>query len=56
MKPIIKRAMKNPSKTDTWFAWFPVRTGALGTGRFVWLKKVWRNKCAGVTIYQPLKN
>lgn len=40
--------------TDTWFAWFPVRCGALGTGEWAWFEKVWRNRCAGVTIYQPI--
>lgn len=38
--------------TDTWFAWYPVRCGALGTGKWAWFEKVWRNRCAGVTIYQ----
>ena len=42
------------SRTDTWFAWRPVRLGALGTGRLVWLRHVWRNRCFGVTIYQEL--
>jgi hypothetical protein len=37
-----------------WFAWRPVRTGALGTGRWVWLERVRRSRCLGVTIYQPL--
>jgi len=39
-------------KSDIWFAWRPVRLGALGTGRIVWLRRVWRNRCAGVSIYQ----
>jgi hypothetical protein len=39
---------------DEWFAWRPVRLGALGTGRLVWFRRLWRNQCAGVTIYQPL--
>ena len=43
-----------PSITDTWFCWYPVRLGALSTGRLVWLKRVWRNRCAGVTIYQEI--
>lgn len=43
------------SKTDTWFAWYPVRTGALGTGRWVWLQRVWRNTTCGVAIYQLLR-
>jgi hypothetical protein len=51
---ILTLARINPSRSDTWFAWYPVRVGALGTGRFVWLRRVWRNKCCGVTIYQPL--
>ena len=42
------------SKSDNWFAWYPVRLGALGTGGWLWLEKVWRNKCCGVTIYQPI--
>ena len=42
----------NKSKSDIWFAWYPVRLGALGTGRLIWFKKVWRNKCCGITIYQ----
>ncbi len=40
------------SRTDAWFAWRPVRLGALGTGRCVWLRWLWRNRCCGVTIYQ----
>lgn len=51
---IEKLARQNPSESDIWFAWFPVRLGALSTGRWIWLKKVWRNKCAGVIIYQPV--
>lgn len=43
------------SVDDTWFAWYPVRTGALGTGRVVWLQRVWRNRCMGATIYQPME-
>ena len=46
---------QDPSKSDIWFAWFPVRLGALSIGHWIWLEKVWRNKCAGVTIYQSLK-
>lgn len=42
------------SITDTWFAWYPVRIGALSTGPYVWLRRVWRNRCMGVTIYQRL--
>ena len=45
---------KLASTTDTWFAWRPVRRGALGTGRWVWLRRVWRNRCMGATIYQDL--
>lgn len=41
------------STTDTWFAWRPVRLGALGTGR--WLRRVWRNRCMGAAIYQSLE-
>jgi len=45
------------SRSDTWFAWRPVFTGALGMiggGRLVWLRRVYRNRCMGVTIYQEL--
>ncbi len=45
------------SAQETWFAWYPVQTGALAPDFFsswMWLKRVWRNKCMGVTIYQPL--
>lgn len=42
------------SRSDAWFAWYPVRTGALGGGDWIWLRRVWRNRCLGVTIYQPL--
>lgn len=42
------------STSDIWFAWHPVNLGALGTGRRVWLRRVWRNRCMGVTIYQTL--
>lgn len=42
------------SKDDSWFAWRPVRVGALGTGPVRWLVRLWRNKCCGVTIYQDL--
>ena len=51
-KDFIDRARIEPSRSDIWFAWFPVRIGALGTGPVVWLKKLWRNRCGGVTIYQ----
>ncbi len=47
--------MQSSNKSDEWFAWYPVRTGALSTGHWVWLKRVWRNRCMGVTIYQPLE-
>lgn len=36
---------------ELWFAWYPVCTGALGTGDIVWLKHVL--KVAG-GIYQKL--
>ena len=52
---IIDELLKDPanhSRSDFWFAWRPVRIGALGTGPFRWLKKLWRNQCCGVTIYQ----
>jgi len=42
------------NEEDIWFAWRPVRSGALGTGRWLWLQKVWRNRCMGATIYQSL--
>lgn len=45
---------RNHSQSDTWFAWRPVRLGALKSGPWIWLRKVWRNKCCGVTIYQEL--
>ena len=41
-------------KEDIWFAWYPVRIGALSTGPRVWLKHVWRDRCLGVTAYQLL--
>lgn len=50
---ILTRAKADPSRSDTWFAWYPVEVGAFG-GRWVWLRRVWRNRCAGVTIYQRL--
>ena len=51
----IKRVLiTDASKSDEWFAWRPVRTGALGTGQWAWMKRLWRNKCCGVVIYQPL--
>ena len=31
---ILERAQLRPSKTDTWFAWYPVRVGAISTGPF----------------------
>ena len=46
------------SKTDIWFAWYPVTTGPLHEGDRVWLRKVWRNRTyftgMWVTIYQKL--
>lgn len=36
---------------DQWFAWSPVRLGALGTGRWAWFRKVTRIKTGPVTIY-----
>lgn len=41
------------ARTGIWFAWHPVRLGALATGRLVWLMRVWRCRCMGVAIYQP---
>src|SRR5450755_4779477 len=40
---------------DTWFAWYPVRLGALGTGELVWFRYVRRDMCLGVTNYFSLK-
>ena len=56
LKKLVEPEKKNKyaSGSDKWFAWHPVRTGALGTGSVVWLKHVWRNKCFGVTIYQDI--
>lgn len=45
---------ENRTKNDAWFAWHPVRLGALGTGRLVWLRRVWRSRCMGTAIYQRL--
>jgi hypothetical protein len=37
-----------------WFAWRPVRLGALGTDRLVWLRTVLRVPGpGGIDIYQP---
>jgi hypothetical protein len=49
-------AGSHASASDTWFAWHPVRLGALGTGRLAWMRRLWRNRCLGVTIYQDLAN
>lgn len=46
--------MSDRSKSDEWFAWYPVYLGVLGTGELVWLEKLWRNRCCGATIYQRL--
>ncbi|GEM_PF-6008029 len=54
MDKITLRAMQRPPITDIWFAWFPVRLGALGSGKLAWMQRVWRNRCGGVKIYQPL--
>jgi hypothetical protein len=43
------------NKEDIWFAWFPVRLGALGNGKIAWMRKVWRNRCLGATIYQDIE-
>ncbi len=43
------------SRSDVWFAWYPVRLGALGVGRLVWWEYVWRNRCMRATIYQSLE-
>jgi hypothetical protein len=51
----IKRGWESDaSRDDIWFAWYPVQLGALGTGGWAWLRKVWRNKCCGSTIYQVI--
>jgi hypothetical protein len=42
------------NREDEWFAWHPVRFGPLGDGPWVWLRRVWRNRCCGVTMYQDL--
>lgn len=42
-------------KEGYWFAWYPVRLGALGTGRWVWLKTVWRSTTYPV-IYQSVED
>lgn len=42
------------TREDEWFAWYPVRCGALRMGRIAWLEWVWRDRCMGVTTYQPL--
>jgi hypothetical protein len=44
------------SKSDIWFAWHPVRIGALGTGPVRFGVKLYRNRCCGVTIYQDLED
>ena len=48
------RVIASPSRSDEWFAWYPVQAGALSTGHWMWLKKVYSNRCGGVTIYQEL--
>lgn len=49
--------MRGVFTTDTWFAWYPVRTGALGTGRWIWLRRVWRLRsyAGDPSLYQTLK-
>jgi len=42
------------STSDIWFAWHPVRLGALGTGPIAFGREVWRNRFCSVTIYQEL--
>lgn len=39
---------------EPWFAWYPVRLGALGTGRLIWLRRVLRIGRGLCAIYQPL--
>jgi hypothetical protein len=51
---MIDQLMKDPSnrsRTDMWFAWYPVRLGALGTGSISWLRRLRRSRCCGVTLY-----
>lgn len=40
------------TKKRIWFAWRPVRLGALSTGKLVWLFKVTRidSQMAGITV------
>lgn len=40
--------------TDVWFAWYPVRLGAMPGGRWIWLRKVWRTRWKGWVTYQAL--
>jgi len=47
--------MGKPCETGVWFAWRPVRLGALGTGPVAWLRPVWFATAMGVTIYQSLE-
>lgn len=47
-------AISGASRSDEWFAWYPVRLGAIGVGRWVWMQHVWRNRCMEAMIYQDL--
>lgn len=49
---IARGRASDASKSDVWFAWRPVQVGALGHGGWVWMRRVWRNRCCGVVIYQ----
>jgi len=35
-----------------WFAWYPVRSGALGSGPIIWMEFCWRD--SSHLIYQDL--
>lgn len=48
--------MAEHSVWDIWFAWRPVRLGALRGGSFVWLRHIARNQCLGVTLYQDIED
>lgn len=51
-----RMAMKIPydGKRDIWFAWYPVRIGALSTGPLRWLRRLHRERFLGLAIYQDL--
>ena len=41
-------------RPEIWFAWYPVRLGALGGGRLVWLRYVWRMRGI-ITTYMSVR-